>query len=267
MIVVGILAIVAAAIFLFQDELRSPPLATPVPYETPASADRVPRRRPLIEPKPAEPSPVPAPISPEPEVAVQTPVRVLPALADSDPFLREELGPLGLPQDWIAENDLVRRLAVFADNATRGELARRPLAFLKPTGRFDVVERDGRLYGDPRNAIRFDPLLDALEAIDPEAAGRFFETTQPLLETAFQELGSALSPDQVLGEVIARIAETPRDALGQELIQSKVLYEYKDSNYESLPPFEKQLLRLGARNLDRLERYLRALRSDVHPAR
>ena len=267
MIMIGIVAIAAAAIFLFQDQLTSKPPAATVPYDTPASADRLPRRRPLVEPKPVAPPPEPAPVTPEPVVAPPSPERVLPALADSDAFVRQELQPLGLPEDWIARDHLVRGLAVFADNATRGELARRPLSFLKPAGRFEVVEREGRLYADPRNALRFDPLLDVIEAIDPKEAARFFETIEPLLETAFRELGSDLSPDQALDEIIERIHEAPRDSIEQELVQSKVLYKYRDPRYETLPPFEKQMLRLGARNLDRLERQLRALRAGMPPTR
>lgn len=257
MIVIGILAVAAAAIFLFQDELAPTPRTTPKTFEAPA----------IVEPAPVEPPREQTPPRSESEVAIPMPVVTLLALADSDPFVREELEPLGLPQNWVSQDDLVRRLAVFADNATRGELARRPLAFLKPVGRFDVVEREDRLYADPRNALRFDPILDLLESIDPKTAAAFLKTIEPLLETAFQELGSSLSARPALDEVIARIIETPKNSIGQELVQSKVLYEYKDARYESLPPFEKQLLRLGTRNLERLELYLSALRAEMQPSR
>jgi hypothetical protein len=263
MIVVGTMALVAAAMFLFQNELESNPDSTPEAPEVPAIADPTPDHRPTVRPAAVEPPSGKQEHTQEAEVAMPTPVRVLPALAESDPFVRKELEPLGLPRDWVSQDDLVRRLAVFADNATRGELARRNLVFLKPTGRFNVVEREGRLYADPRNVLRFDPILDLLEGIEPAAAATFLKTIEPILETALQELGSSLSLEQALDEVIERILAMPENPIGQELVQAKVLYEYKDARYETLPPFEKQLLRLGMRNLQRLERYLRALRAEL----
>ena len=48
-----------------------------------------------------------------------------------------------------------------------------------------------------------------------------------------------------------------------ELVQPKVLYEYADPALENLPPLEKQLLRLGPKNLKRLKTYLVRLRSEL----
>ena len=46
-------------------------------------------------------------------------------------------------------------------------------------------------------------------------------------------------------------------------MQSNVLYEYADPALESLPPLQKQLLRMGPDNLDRLQGYLRELRDEL----
>ena len=47
------------------------------------------------------------------------------------------------------------------------------------------------------------------------------------------------------------------------LLQSNVLYEYADPSLESLPPLQKQLLRMGPENLERIQVYLRALRGEL----
>lgn len=185
----------------------------------------------------------------------------LPPLGESDLYVRERLESLSLPRAWITQDHLLRRLAVFADNATRGEFFRRQLDFLKPEGRFQVVMKDGRLYGDPNNARRFDAHLDRLEAVDPAMLARLIERLGPLIDDAFEELGATRRGSDTLRAAIDRIIEMPIRADSLELVQPNVLYEYADPELESLPPLEKQLLRLGPANLGRLKAYLRVLRT------
>lgn len=203
-------------------------------------------------PEPADPDPVQA-TGPVPEP--------LPALDESDPFVREQLEPFSLPSEWVAREALLRRLAVLVDNATRGDLPHRQLRFLKPEERFEVVERDGALYAALDNGDRFDPHLDLLERIDPAAAARLLLRVEPLLEKAFEELGRPADPIGAIREVIGRIIEMRVPPQDPELVQRKVLYEYADPELESLPPLEKQMMRLGARNLGRFQSYLVRLRT------
>jgi hypothetical protein len=50
---------------------------------------------------------------------------------------------------------------------------------------------------------------------------------------------------------------------GFELIQSQVLYEYADPDFEPPPPLDKQLLRLVSMNFARLEIHLWKLRTGL----
>lgn len=185
----------------------------------------------------------------------------LPPLEQSDPFVREQLEPFSLPSEWVAQQDLLRRLAVLVDNATRGDLPHRQLRFSRLEEPFEVVERDGALYAALDNGDRFDPHLDLLEGIDPAVAARLLLRVEPLLEKAFEELGRPVDPIESIREVIGRIIEMRDPPQDPELVQRKVLYEYADPDLESLPPLEKQMMRLGARNLGRLQAYLVRLRT------
>lgn len=254
---VSVLAFAALGYLLLQGELmpeaQDEPVAqeeaSPRPSEAIAEIDRP--YRALPEPTQAE---RPTPVD-------------LPPLAESDPFIREQLERFGLPREWVAREDLMRRLAVLIDNATRGDLPpHRQLRFLKPAGRFEVVERDGALHADPANSRRFDPHLDLLERIEPATAARFLDTIDPLLDAAFRELGSAMSGGEALRVAIERVIEMRAVPADPELVRPKVLYEYADPELESLPPLEKQMLRLGSRNLERLRTYLIALRAELGSA-
>ena len=80
------------------------------------------------------PPPVVPPPAPKPKVA-------LPNLDASDRFVVERLAAFDLPALWLDREDLIRRLAVVIDNATRGEYPRRQLGFLAPRGKFQIIER------------------------------------------------------------------------------------------------------------------------------
>jgi hypothetical protein len=261
---VAVLAFVALAYVLLRGEFASTPDATPTRPE----ALNVEPREVFSPPEPIDDSSTKAP-RPTPIEAVAPKTVDLPTLAASDPRVRERLKPFGLPSDWMAQDNLVRRLAVLVDSATRGEWPRRPLRVLKLEGRFNVIERDGRLYADPRNARRFDAKLDLLESIEPSAAARFLEAIDPLLDAAMRNLGRPVDGRDAILEAIDWILAIPdvASAGDHELVQPKVFYEYADEQLETLPPLEKQLLRLGPQNLKRLKAYLGRLRDEIGGSR
>ena len=262
LIIVGVVVFVGAAFLL----LRTAPTSPPPP---PAASDS-PVERP--EPRPEPPS---APHDPSHDSEIgdgpsdeailvdPSPAVILPPFGESDVFVREQIESFSLPAEWVAQDHLLRRLAVFVDNAERGDLSPRQLEFAKPEGRFRVIEKDGKLYADPNNARRFDPYLDRLESVDPATLAKLLGTLAPLIDDALEELGSTMRASDALRAAIDRILEVSVQTEALELIQPKVLYEYADPDFESLPPLDKQLLRLGPMNFARLKIYLRQLRSGL----
>ena len=262
-ILVGVLAFVVLAYGLLRGGSSTAPDESPLDDASPptaASDSPPPREAPELDGFSQTPNGFSGEIDSD---SVEPPPIVLPPLAESDPFLREELEAFSLRPDWLAQNDLMRRLAVLVDNMTRGDLPRRQIRFLRPEGRFEVIERDGAFFAEPANQRRFDPFLDLLESIEPAAAARFLERTGPLFETAFRELGTPVSGREALRDAIERVLETSVSPADPELVRPNVLWEYADRNLETLPALEKQMLRLGSRNRSRLRAYLVELRNEL----
>lgn len=255
--IVAALVFLGVAWWLFRNEL-APGAPSPAP-EPRAEAP------PVVRSDPAEPASTMSAASPPPAVTPPEPkpperAERVPALAESDPFVRDRLAPLGLPEEWVAKDQLVRRLGVLIDNATRSELPHKQLQFLRPDGAYRVVEREGRFTPDPANAARFDPLLDLLESISPTTAASLIVKIEPLLAAALRELGTQDSPREVVLEAIDRALEAPEPPRDPVLVRPKVLYQYADPALEALPPLDKQLMRLGPRNHARMRTYLTGLR-------
>ncbi|HMO46437.1 MAG TPA: DUF3014 domain-containing protein [Rubrivivax sp.] len=175
----------------------------------------------------------------------------------------------------LIADDFVHRFVVTVDNLGR-EHAPPRLWPLQPTpGRFQVLERDGRLHADPDNAARYTPLVLLAEQIDPAAAVALYGRMLPLLQPAYEQLGY---PGQRfhsrLMAVIDQLLASP-DApalLPLTLVEVKgelpserpwLRYEFADAQFESASAGQKIMLRVGAVNQRRLKAQLRALRAEL----
>lgn len=218
---------------------------------------------PAPPPTPAEEALAETPPSP----AIDEPVLVLPALNDSDDFVRARI-PEAVPAPWRERDDLLRRAAVVLENATRGEIPRRQLSFLAPEGRYPVktVEVPGAdrpsYFVDPAGFERYDRYLDMLEALPPAEMAALLRDTGPLLGEALQELGTEVTVNESILEAVDQMLAVPILRGDVELVQPKVLFEYADPALEGLTDLQKQVLRMGPDNVEKLQAYLRSVRAD-----
>ena len=221
------------------------------------------RVEPGVEEQRVEPGPEhaiePTPPSPPPEI----PGVVLPALGESDDFVRQVLSDTRLPDAWLDNEDLLRRAAVVVDNAARGQYPRRQLGFLAPEGKFRVREIGQALFIDPASYLRFNRYLDMLDSVSPELLAGLLSDTSPLLEEALRELGNdqPLLP-QIL-EAIDQVMAVPVLRGDLELVQPKVFYEYADPALEGMSALQKQVLRMGPDNVVRLKSYVATVRTGL----
>lgn len=212
---------------------------------------------PVVVPE-AEPEPL---LPPPPEVLLPTakPEIELPGLDSSDSFVLERLSGFGLPELWLDREDLIRRLAVVVDNASQGEYPRRQLAFLAPTGKFQIIQRGERLFIDPVSYKRYDAYLDFLEKIEPQTLADTLVLFEPLVSAGLSELGNQRPMVTQIHMAISRITELPALPEEVEVVQPKVFYQYADPQLEALSSLQKQVLRMGPVNVRRLQVYLRTL--------
>ena len=211
--------------------------------------------------------------APDASVAVAAaPDLVLPPAADSDAALRKrapELSPRPELKAWMGEGDLIDRWTVVLDNLAEGVSPRRQLAFLAPRGPFRVLDKKGALEIDPRSYQRYDLFADVVASVDVRAFAALVQDVHGLLESAYHKLGY---PDRKLDVVAARALQRVLDAPvleGPIALQPKgaVLYRFADEKLESLDAVQKQLLRLGPRNLRLVQAKARELLQALPPAK
>ncbi|MCG8589748.1 MAG: DUF3014 domain-containing protein [Proteobacteria bacterium] len=241
-------------------EQRTEPLpevaAAPLPIQGATASASAPDRAP---PRTSTPPAVAA--APREAETVAAVAATLPALDESDGWVRREL--LALWPDSILEvpaADLIRRFAVSVDNIADGGTPRKHLAFLAPKQRFRAVEREGRLYIDPASYARYDRLADAVAGLDVEAWWAGYRQAEPLVRQAHRELGYPDGDfDARLRTAVDLLLEVEPPSGPVELRRRALRYEFADSQLEWLAPAQKQLLRMGPRNARKIQAKLREL--------
>jgi hypothetical protein len=213
----------------------------------------------IAEPAVEEPAAEPPPAVEEPSAAAQP----LPTLNESDWLVRglaEGLSSNPALTSWLATDDLVRRFVVVVDNIAEGVTPAEHVPFLAPDGEFRVSERGERLVVDPRTYRRYDLVADVFVSLDSEGCAEIYRTLKPLFEEAYGELGyPGRTFDETLARAFRRLRETPVIDRPIEVEPLVITYEYADSDLANLAAVQRHFLRLGPRNIRRIQAKLREL--------
>ena len=188
----------------------------------------------------------------------------LPALDDSDTFVRERISTLSsnpLLATWLKTNGLARNLAVVLENTARGLTPSKHLIALKPTGVFRVVRERNRIILDPLNYGRFTDIVDATGSIDPKVAATVYAALKPLLQVAYDELGNQEAIDVALERALIGLLGAPiiEGDIPVEIGEKGVGYRFVETRLENLTGAQKQLVRMGPANMRVIQGRLRLL--------
>ena len=195
----------------------------------------------------------------------------LPPLDASDTLVRtlvQALTESAAVMAWLPTNGLVRNFTVVVANIAEGATPAKQLKVLRPAAPYRVVTRDGGATTDPRSYDRYTPIADAVASVDPARAARLYATLKPRIEDAYRDLGTPEPFDRTLERAIVALLATPVPDAADRLKPKGIGYAYADDRLESLTPAQKQLLRMGPRNVRVIKTKLRdiALALGVPPS-
>jgi Protein of unknown function (DUF3014) len=211
-------------------------------------------------------APTPVPSVAAPPTAAPTPAIALPPLDASDDFVRDlAKGFSAHPgfATWLQAKDLVRTFVAVASNVVERENPAPHVPFLAAKPPFLVREAKGRTVIDARSYARLDGLANLVASLDATECARVFRLVEPLADAAYRELGHPGGGfAAALDKAIQALLEVPileGDVPVRRVVRAVVVYEYEDPKLEALSPAQKALLRMGPRNVPRVQSKLRAL--------
>ena len=188
----------------------------------------------------------------------------LPELNNSDSFLRESLTIISSDSSfirWISKDDLFRRAASYFDGLSRGVILNKIFPLSAPEGNFTTHKTGDELYLNAGNYERYSETIDVILNVDMALIAEIFHSTRPLLEAAFAEMGyNSRQMDGIILQSIEQILSTPIIARPISLSHESVLYQFADPDLEELSPIQKQLLRTGPENTQKIQQQALILR-------
>jgi hypothetical protein len=186
---------------------------------------------------------------------------VLPPLNETDTLVRELVKKISSHPRiaaWLATNDLIRSFTIAVTNVAEGKTPARQLPMVRPSSGFRILERGGNLIIDPRSYERYDALAAAAASMDADGSARLYATLKPRIEEASRELG--VSPfDRTFERTIVLLLSTPVVDGPIRVEPRGIGYGFADPKLEALTGGQKQLLRMGPRNMRVVQTSLRAI--------
>ena len=256
----GLLVLCAALYWGFLQEPETPPPATPKTPVTPEVSVEVEE----IVAAPAQPEaepPVPEPPAPEVPVEVEPPPI---SLGESDGVLAETMasinaGQLG-DQFIIRPNGLERGVAI-VDNLRQGAVPYKLLPVGRPSKAFSFTDNGLAVTMDPAGFERYNGLADTVTGIDVPATLALYDLLSVAIEEAWGALGyTDMSFEDAVLSTLGAIMLTPATNVEARLIRDESNWIYEDEALESLSALQKQIMRMGPENADKIQAKARELR-------
>jgi hypothetical protein len=160
---------------------------------------------------------------------------------------------------YLMEEQVIRRFVVLVDNVSKGDLPQSNLVYKAIQGEMPVTSIDENLFVlDESGYARFNQVVDAIVAIDAGQAMALYRLFSPLFQQAYAELGYRdVNFDDTLRRAVRNILNTDEIEGPLQLVKPSVMYLYADTNIENLQDVQKQMLRLGPENAEKLKTKMR----------
>ncbi len=195
------------------------------------------------------------------------PVPTLPALAESDAMVREQLSAAGVGVELgrlEQQQNLIQQGVALIDGFSRGLVLRKLLHIAPPKEAFSALEQDEQVFMNPAGYSRYNGYAEAIARLDIAVLVNNFHTMRRLYEQAYGQLG--LNPDDFDNAVIRmfdHVLATPEIEEPIAITRQSVMYQYADPQLEQMTPMQKQLLRMGPDNIRRIKEQARTLRAGL----
>jgi len=174
---------------------------------------------------------------------------VLPPLDETDPLVRQLVSALSSHPTvaaWLATDHLIHNFALVTQDIDEGV--------------FRAAGDESTEYIDQASYQRYDGYADAIASIDARGAARLYATLKPRITDAYRQLGDPEGEfDPTLTRALVELLRTPVVDGRIALTRKSVDYQFADPALESLSGAERQLLRMGPRNVRLIQQKLREI--------
>ena len=259
--IAGLLVLVAILWWGFGESL---PYGSKTP-ETPAiaaPAEPLPEIEVVVEPTSSvEPEPEPEQ-EPEPEVLSELPAP--PTLTEANGQLSSGLwtfSPSPVAATFVSAPNLIERLIAIIDNLRQGFVPYKLLPVGRPEASFSFIDDGLGVTINPKSFDRYDGLAQLISDIDTEALVSAYTAFELAANEAWDTLGYETPKlESAVLAALETVILAPETDLDARLYKVEANWVYEDPALEALSPLEKQLMRMGPINAERVKEKAREIR-------
>lgn len=221
---------------------------------------------------PRIPAPARNPVIPprKPYMSPEAPVLEPPlpnSLDEGDAYLKKRLPQLMERQDLpqvVTLEQFIQKLVLVIDQLPNKTINRQHLPINPPAPGFIASGSGEKIFIGQKNAARYRPYVDLVEAISDDDLFLLYRGLYPLFQQAYREIGhpNGHFNDRLI-EVIAHLLQTPEPDEPLGLILHVRRYKYADESLEALSAGQKILLRMGLENSRRIKAKLERLQQGL----
>lgn len=156
----------------------------------------------------------------------------------------------------FSDGNLFARLIAVIDALSQGEVPYKLLPLPAPMATFPVDQAGATTQVSSAGFARYNALVVWVTSWDPQYIARLFHAFRPALEQGYSVLGYAPEQldDAVLG-ALDNITEAGDAVPGALLVKKESVWRYADAELERRSALEKQMMRMGPENSERLRTY------------
>ncbi|WIG98085.1 DUF3014 domain-containing protein [Myxococcus sp. SDU36] len=181
----------------------------------------------------------------------------LPSSAELDVLLRTKLARASLLPEfaaWLKEQDLLRRFVTVVGNVANGDSPREAVSFLAPASTFEARRKGGKLVIEMKSYARYDVLGKVVGSLDMGVLVSTYRDVRHLAERLHKETARPGSTfDATLHLAFEQVLAVPVIDGDVEVVPKGAMFVYADPKLEGLTAAQKHLLRMGPKNLRRLQ--------------
>ena len=257
----GLLLLVGILWWGFSEEL---PYGSKSPAETVTPVATVP----IPEPAPESPPEPTIAFEAEPQVAEEPEAAPEPAppltLAEANALLAnnvEAMSPSPLAVTFAAAPNLIERVVAIIDNLRQGFVPYKLLPIGRPQAPFAFRDDGLAVTMDPAGFSRYDGLSRHISELNTESIVSAFTNFESAVTGAWNAFGYEDSNlEGALLTALEAIMLAPESPTEARLYKVEANWVYEDPSLEALSPLQKQLMRMGPDNAERVKEKARELR-------
>ena len=192
---------------------------------------------------------------------------VLPSLYESDELVLSSALALSSAKEspmLLEKVDILHSFVVFTDHIAQGEVISNFSPFIKPEAHFTTYNEHGAIYLDTKSYQRYDAYANVIDQLDIDTVVAQYKRFLPLIDADYQEMGNesgAFTDTLILA--IDNINDTPIITTEIKLVAPFAMYQFSDSHLENLNDAQKLMIRMGPKNLKKIQRKLGALKKKL----